>query len=86
MLLLRAWPRPCPGLVPDDVLEAVDRAHRTGPTGVGDEAGDHSRLPPDPPFIAGTWLVGAIALAVFGPLTRSARLAEAERQRASVPA
>ncbi|QQM42287.1 MFS transporter [Streptomyces liliifuscus] len=37
-------------------------------------------------FIAGTWLVGAIVLAVFGPLTRSARLAEAERQRAGVPA
>lgn len=40
-------------------------------------------------FIAGTWMIGAIALAVFGPLTRSARLAaETERkgQGASVPA
>ncbi|MFG3026524.1 MFS transporter [Streptomyces sp. NPDC048254] len=37
-------------------------------------------------FIAGTWLVGAIVLAVFGTRTRSVRLAEAERQRVSVPA
>ena len=27
-------------------------------------------------FIAGTWLVGAIALALFGPNTRQARLAQ----------
>lgn len=37
-------------------------------------------------FIAGTWLLGAMALAAFGTRTRSARLAEAERQRVSVPA
>lgn len=37
-------------------------------------------------FIAGTWLVGAIVLAVFGTRTRSTRLAEAERQRVGVPA
>lgn len=37
-------------------------------------------------FIAGTWLVGAIVLALFGTRTRSARLAEAERQREGVPA
>jgi putative MFS transporter len=37
-------------------------------------------------FISGTWVAGAIALAVFGPLTRSARLAGTERQRAAVPA
>jgi putative MFS transporter len=36
-------------------------------------------------FIAGTWLVGAVALAAFGPRTRSARLADAERQRLGVP-
>ncbi|MCT9082945.1 MFS transporter [Streptomyces fulvoviolaceus] len=36
-------------------------------------------------FIAGTWMVGAIVLAVLGPRTRVARLAAAERQRADVP-
>ena len=33
---------------------------------------------------AGAWLLGALALAAFGTRTRSARLAEAERQRVSV--
>ncbi|MFJ2163206.1 MFS transporter [Streptomyces sp. NPDC087856] len=37
-------------------------------------------------FIAGTWLLGAVALAAFGTRTRSARLAEAEQQRVNVPA
>ncbi|MET7680438.1 MFS transporter [Streptomyces sp. NPDC005423] len=37
-------------------------------------------------FIAGVWVVGAIVLAVLGPRTRSARLAEAERKRVRVPA
>lgn len=32
-------------------------------------------------FIAGTWLVGALVLALFGPRTRRARLAAAEAQR-----
>ncbi|MFH8465253.1 MFS transporter [Streptomyces sp. NPDC017991] len=36
-------------------------------------------------FIAGTWLVGAVALAAFGARTRSTRLAEAESQRVRVP-
>ncbi|MGD6749477.1 MFS transporter [Streptomyces sp. BH105] len=31
-------------------------------------------------FIAGTWMVGAVVLAVFGPRTRRARLLAAERQ------
>ncbi|MEE1801047.1 MFS transporter [Streptomyces sp. NPDC101062] len=30
-------------------------------------------------FIAGTWLFGAVALAVFGPRTRAARLAQTEK-------
>ncbi|WP_404190282.1 MFS transporter [Streptomyces tauricus] len=36
-------------------------------------------------FIAGTWVVGAVALAAFGTRTRSARLAETESQRVRVP-
>ncbi|MEU4893468.1 MFS transporter [Streptomyces sp. NPDC044780] len=35
-------------------------------------------------FIAGTWIVGAVALAIFGPRTRPARTAAAERPRAVV--
>ncbi|MFJ1993976.1 MFS transporter [Streptomyces asiaticus] len=35
-------------------------------------------------FIAGTWLLGALVLAVFGPRTRPARTAAAERPRAVV--
>ena len=36
-------------------------------------------------FIAGTWLVGAIVLAVFGPSTRQARLAHAATLQPTVP-
>ncbi|CAM5691459.1 hypothetical protein GCM10010390_81360 [Streptomyces mordarskii] len=35
-------------------------------------------------FIVGTWLLGALILAVFGPRTRTARTAAAERPRAVV--
>ncbi|GGJ69202.1 hypothetical protein GCM10010121_094970 [Streptomyces brasiliensis] len=35
-------------------------------------------------FIAGSWMVGAIVLAVFGPRTRRARMAQTERQPADV--
>ncbi|MFJ8002438.1 MFS transporter [Streptomyces sp. NPDC096310] len=34
-------------------------------------------------FIAGTWLFGAVALAVFGPRTRAARLAQTEKTPAA---
>ncbi|MFF3485032.1 MFS transporter [Streptomyces sp. NPDC002701] len=37
-------------------------------------------------FIAGTWMVGAVVLAVFGARTRAVRLAEAEGKRVGVPA
>lgn len=37
-------------------------------------------------FIAGTWMVGAVALAVFGPRTRLARLQAASAQAAPVTA
>ncbi|MFJ1649568.1 MFS transporter [Streptomyces sp. NPDC088258] len=33
-------------------------------------------------FIAGTWIFGAVALAIFGPRTRAARLAQTEKPRA----
>ncbi|MEU6455401.1 MFS transporter [Streptomyces sp. NPDC047065] len=36
-------------------------------------------------FIAGTWLVGAVVLSVFGPRTRRARLTAPDRERDSVP-
>ncbi|WP_030869207.1 MFS transporter [Streptomyces sp. NRRL S-37] len=37
-------------------------------------------------FIAGTWLVGAVALAVFGPRTRQARAAALEKEPEAVAA
>ncbi|MEB3960220.1 MFS transporter [Streptomyces kunmingensis] len=37
-------------------------------------------------FIAGTWMVGAVALALFGPRTRQARIAATQRQAAAVEA
>jgi putative MFS transporter len=37
-------------------------------------------------FIAGTWMVGALALALFGPRTRRARIAATQRQAEAVEA
>ena len=37
-------------------------------------------------FIAATWLVGAVALALFGPRTRQARLAALQNEKENVPA